>query len=332
MLPTRALPALLLTVAVSSQVSMGQEVTSQSNNDWRFAHPKATLVGGVRANVLLQSPILKLALEKAGGDPQVAMGLALAQNMLKGIDDIRFSIVDNRTPTPDALVLVSGTVDPTLLLLLQQGASSGSEKVEFVTINPTTLLLGSGASLKAATARLNGATTDQQSSTAFQQASQITPGHDFWLAGQIPDLPGIPMAKDLSLNLKGFAVGLTLSDNIGLEMAAQTATPAQAEALVKMVREAEAKQPAGTNARPEVSVQGSTARLRVSVPADEMLKAMNDPALAAIIGAGVGTQQGLQPLPVEPPKPAKPVKPNRGTVIIQGLEGGPLEFPIETNR
>jgi hypothetical protein len=218
------------------------------------------------------------------------------------------------------------------MLLQSQGTGQGSEKMESITVNPTTLLLGTGASLKAAAARMSGATAaDLQASTAFQKASQITPGHDFWLAGQIPDLPGLPIPQDINLNLKGFAVGLTLTDRIGLEVAAETATPAQAEALLKMVRDAEAHQPAGTT-RPEISVQGTTARMRVSMPADEVLRAMNDPALAAMLGTGGAAQPELPTLPVEPPKPVKPVQPNRGTVIIQGLESGPLEVPIETNR
>src|SRR6185503_106879 len=83
----RVLPVLVLTLGLGSQSVMGQ-----TEADWRFSHPQATLVGGVRVGAILQSPLVKKALEQATSkDPQIAMGAAMAQTMLRGITDIRFS-------------------------------------------------------------------------------------------------------------------------------------------------------------------------------------------------------------------------------------------------
>jgi hypothetical protein len=141
----------------------------------------------------------------------------------------------------------------------------------------------------------------------------------------IPNMPAIPLPAGLKLDLQGFAVGISLSDKISLEVAANTATADQAEALVKMIRDAGPKQSPAGSPQPEISVQGTTARLRVSVPADQVMEAMKNPALAGLIAGAPGAAPA--PLPTLPPKPPKP---SRGTVIIQGLEGGTLEIPIET--
>jgi len=285
------------------------------------------LVGGVRVAALLQSPLLKTALDQASAqNPQVGMGLAIAQTLFKGITDVRFSIVDNGTSSPDTLMLVTGTLDPTTLAMLQGAgptpgqAAPGQTKTETYSVNGNTLLIGSGASFKAAIARLSQDPADLVSA-AFLHAGKITPGYDLWVAGQIPKIPSIPLPPDL--NLQGFAVGVSLTDKISLEVAAETTTADQAEALAKVIRTMESAQPATPGAvRPEISVRGTTARLRVSVPMEQVMEAMKNPALAGLIGAAPDT---LRPLP-QPPKPAKP---SRGTVIIEGLEGGTLEFPIE---
>jgi len=315
---TRFLPILTCALGLVSQSLLGQAV------DWRFAQPQATLVGGVRLSALLQSPLLKIAMDQAAAkNPQAAMGLAVVQNLFHGVTEVRFSIVDNGTPTPDSLMLVSGELDPTTLAMLE-GQPQSAGKMESFRVNANTVLLGTGASLKAAIARLGQEPADLHSA-AFLRASQITPGHDLWIAGQVPNIPGIPLPAGFNLNLQGFAAGMSLRDSISLEIAADTGTAEQAEALAKLVRDAEAKQPATGTVRPEISVQGTTARLRVSVPADQVMEAMKNPALAGLMAGTPST--GLAPLPTLPPKPAKP---SRGTVIIEGLEGGTLEIPIET--
>jgi hypothetical protein len=324
------LTRVLLTLACALGLT-SQNLWGQTAGDWRFAHPQATLVGGLRASALLQSPLLKTALDQAAvKDPQVGMAMAIAQNMLRGVTEIRFSLMDNGSPTPDVLILVSGTLEPTTLALLQgQGQAQGPAKMETYSVDANTLLMGTGASLQAATARMSQAASPaEMQSVAFLQAGQITAGHDLWIAGKIPDIPGASLPLGLNLNLRGFAVGMSFTDAIGLEVAAQTNTADQAEALVKMIRDAEAKQPLGTvGVRPELSVNGTTARLRVSVPIDQVMQAMQNPALAGLMGGTTPAQptDPVRPL-APPPKPSKPI---RGTVIIQGLESGTLEIPIE---
>lgn len=311
-----ALCTLVCTLGLAAQT-----LSAQADGDWRFAHPQATLVGGIRVNALLSSPLLKAALDQAGAkDPSVAMGMAIARSLFRNVNEVRFSLQENGSTTPDTLILVRGALDPASMQMLQG-------EMESQAIDANTMLIGAGDSLRAAVARL-GNVADPQSA-AFQQARRIPSGYDLWFAGEIPNIPGISLPQGLNLNLRGFAIGMSFTDNIGLEVSAQTATAEQAEALVKMVREAEAKQLAGA-VHPEVSVEGTTARLRVSVPAEQLMQAMQNPAVTGIMGgtAAAASRTALVPPPA-PPKPATPPKPVRGTVIIQGLEGGTLEIPIQ---
>jgi len=320
---TRVLLMVAGALGLASQALLGQAV------DWRFAHPQATAVGGLRVSTLLQSPLLKTALEQGTTkNPQAAMGIAIVQNLLAGITEVRFSIVDNGTANPDMLLLVSGALDPNILAMLQGdsdlqplGKAPAPPKMESYRVNATTFLLGTGASLKSAIARLSQDPADL-SSAAFVQAGLITAGHDLWLAGQIPNIPGFAMPA--GFNLQGIALGMSFTNNIALEIAAQTATAEQAASIVKMMRDAESKQPAAGAVRPEISVEGTTARLRVSVPADQVMEALKNPALTGLLG-GTGAAQPAVP----PPAPPKPSRQTRGTIIIEGLEGGPLEFPID---
>ena len=308
---TRILTA-LVTLILGAQALLAQTVS-----DWRFAHPQATLVGGVRLGALMESPVLKMALEQATAkEPQAAMVMPMMQSMFKGVTDIRFSFQDIDSKNPDVLVMVSGTLDPATLNML-------AGKMESQAIGTNTLLIGQGASLKAAVDRLTNASPAEVQSNAFLFAGQITGTHDIWLAGQIPNIPALPL-PGMSLNLQGFALGVSLGESLSLEAAIQTASPEQAEALVKLVRTAEAQQPAGIPPA-EISVQGNMARMKASVPAAQIREAMQNPALTGLMGTAGA--QGLPELP--PPPPPKPAKPKRNTVIIQGLESGTLEIPID---
>ena len=64
--------------------------------DWRFAHPDATLVGGLRPQAVLDSPYLASALAEATKqEPSAAMMLTMAKGMIGGVTEIRFSVFDN---------------------------------------------------------------------------------------------------------------------------------------------------------------------------------------------------------------------------------------------
>ena len=279
-----------------------------AQSDWRFAHPDATLVGGFRPQSLLKSPLLASAIEEATkNEPSAAMMVGMASGLLGGITEIRFSVLDNGTPEPDVLAVVSGSLDESFMRSLAQ------DKAKWQRIDANTLLMGNGKSLERAVARMQS--TGAMLHTPALEGSELLAGYDFWLAGS---LPNTPMTGALKLNVKSLAFGMNLHDGVDMELTAQTATAAMAEALVKSAHEAEASQAQQLRGMLKSVVEGSTAHFRVSVPRDQVILAMK----AQSANAAATTTQAAAPRPIAP------AAPKRKTIIIEGLDNGPNEIPL----
>src|SRR5690349_18785397 len=83
-----------------------------SNQDWRFADPKASLVGGIRLGAVLQSPILNAAIAQASAkDPSAAAMVGMVRTMLGNVAEVRFSVRDNGTKDPEVVALITGKLD-----------------------------------------------------------------------------------------------------------------------------------------------------------------------------------------------------------------------------
>jgi len=278
--------------------------------DWRFAHPDATMVGGIRPSTVLDSPLLAAALADATKkDPSTAAMIGMAGGFLSGVTEIRFSLVDNGTPEPDVIALVSGRLDDVLVSMLAQ------EKAKSRRIDANTLLLGNGDSLDKAVQRMSESAPVLQSRVL--DGIQPLGGYDFWISGKLPRLP---ITDSLKLNLRGLALGLSMHDNVEMELAMDAATPAMAESLIRSAHEAEATQAAQFKGKLLSSLDGTTARFRLNIPRELAIDAMRSntrttqPALSA---SSAGT-----PLPPQP-------KPRRQTIVIQGLDSGPREIPLQ---
>ncbi len=278
--------------------------------DWRFAHPDATMVGGIRPRTVLDSPLLAAALADATKkDPSTAAMIGMASGFLSGVTEIRFSLVDNGTPQPDVIALVSGHLDDALVAMLAQ------DKAKSRRIDANTLLLGNGDSLDKAAQRMSESAPLLQSRVL--DGIQPLGGYDFWISGK---LPALPITDSLKLNLRGLALGLSVHDNLELELAMDAATPAMAASLIRSAHEAEATQPAQFKGKLLSSVEGTTARFRLNIPRDLAIEGMRlntgtaPPALSA--------STALTPLPAPP-------KPRRQTIVIQGLDSGPREIPLQ---
>lgn len=284
---------------------------AQEPADWRFAHPSATLVGGVRLKPVLESPIFQAAVEQASAStPSVGAASALLKAALAQVDEVRFSVLDRSDGRVDTLVLVKGKFDPALANLITQNRTQSRM------IDEHTMLLGEGAALEEAAGRLHEPPAPLRN-RAVQRGSALA-GHDFWIAGSLPDSPITSAVKH---NLRSLAVGFSLADNITLETSLEAWTPQGAEELVRAVRAAEAGQPqwAGTV---EATVTENTATFRVSVSRERVLAAIREGAAQQWLSEMGGA------LPAAPkPLPPKPAPPKRDTIIIQGLEGGLREIP-----
>lgn len=275
--------------------------------EWRFAHPDATLVGTIHPSALLSSPLLASAMTSANA-PSAAAMVAMAKGMLGGIKEIRFSVMDNGTPEPDVVAVIDGQFDEAML------AALGQASAKYRRLDAHTILFGNGPSLEKAAARVAQSTPLLQP-RALAGTSTLA-AYDMWISGRIPNLPaGIPgLPGGLKLDVRGVALGLSLRDNIEMELALETPSPAAAEALLKTAHEAELAQPQQLRGVLRSLVDGNTARFRMNVPqavAMEALRARSAPVTANV----------PQPLP-------PPAKPHRATILIQGLEDGPREIPL----
>jgi len=235
------------------------------------------------------------------------MMAGMASSLLGGITEIRFSLLDNGTSEPDVLAVVTGSLDENFVRSLAQ------DKAKWHRVDANTMLMGNGKSLERAMARMQS--TGAMLHTRALEGSELLAGYDFWLAGE---LPNTPITGALKLNVKSLAFGMNLHDGVDMELTAQAASAAMAEALVKSAHEAEASQAQQLRGMLKSFVEGSTAHFRVSVPREQVL------AEVKAQSANVTAAQASVPAP----KPVAPPAPKRKTIVIEGLDDGKKEIPL----
>lgn len=308
---------------VAAPAAFPQTAVSQTQ-DWRFAHPGATLVGSFRVKAMLDSPLVNTLLTQATAkDPSVGAIVGMMRPMLGGIEEIRFSVRDTgKGKNPDVVALISGNLDENAARSMSQG------KTTVRRIDANTLLVGDGPSLDEAVARMRKPATGLQA-RALDRGKGLA-NYDLWIAGSLPEMP---MTVPVLNSMRSIAFGLSAQSDLRMEVAIETASPKMAEDLVSEARKSQAKQP-GIGAALQSEADGSTARFRFVMEGDQVTQAVQQ----AIENSGKGqspfsTLLGQQPAfrsstpqtPVVAEPPAPP-KPQRDTIVIYGLEGGPREI------
>ena len=196
--------------------------------DWRFAHPGATLVGSFRLKAVLDSPLVNtLIAEATTKDPSTGMMVGLIRSSVGGVSEVRFSVRDmGKGKDPDVLALVTGVVDDAIAGAITQGKAQG--KTEVHRIDANTLLIGEGPSLDDAVARLSKPATGLQARALDR--SKALADHDLWLAGTLPEIPN--MTIPVLDSLRGLALGISLQSDLRLEVALDMDSAKTAEDLV----------------------------------------------------------------------------------------------------
>ncbi|MBZ5633604.1 MAG: hypothetical protein LAO55_10800 [Acidobacteriia bacterium] len=319
-LSTITLVSCLTVSAVFAQVP----TTVQPNQDWRFAHPGATLVGGFRVKAVLDSPLVNTLIAEASvKDPSTGAMVGMAKGMLGGVSEVRFSVRDmGKGKNPDVLALVTGALDEAAAGALTQG------KTGVRRINANTLLVGEGQSLEDALVRMNKPATGLQARALDH--SRALAKHDLWFAGTLPEMP---MTFPVLDSLRGIALGISMQSDLRVEVALEMASPKMAEDLVSSARRSQMKQP-GLGAALQSEVEGSTARFRVEMPGDQLIQAVQQglasggaqSPLAALLG------QSQVAFKSTAPEPEAPAKPKRETIRIYGLDEGTREIKPEPRQ
>lgn len=276
--------------------------------DWRFAHPDATLVGGIRPQVLLSSPLLAAEIADAmRKDPTTSAMIGMAQGFLSEITEVRFSILDDGSPEPDVIALVSGHMDESFLQTMSR--NKGKRRVK--RIDEDMFLLGDGASFTKALARMSKATRSRP--RAVPEASLMD--NDLWLSGRVPASAMTTLMAATGMKVQGIAMGIRMRDHVKAEMHVETATTEMAQKLIALATQMEAKQSTESRGQMHSSISGTTAHIVIDVPQQLMTDAARDGFAA---GSAIATTQDA---PVELPK--------RRTIVIQGLDDGPREIPLK---
>lgn len=311
-------------VAVPAILAQGSLVSQAPSQDWRFAHPGATLVGGFRIKAMLDSPLVNnLIAQATANDPNSAAMVGMAKGALGGLSEVRFSVRDmGKGKNPDVLALVTGVMDDTAAAALAQG------KTTVHRIDANTLLVGEGPSLADALARMSKPAVGLQARALDR--SKALAGNDLWIAGTLPALPmTIPMLD----SLRSLALGISAQNDLRIEIGLEMASPKMAEDLVSSARRSQTQQPA-LGAALQSEVDGSTARFRFVMEGDQVIQAVQqaiaNKGAGSPLAAILGQAPGLPQFAVS--DPAASSKPKRDTVIIYGLEGGPREIKPEPRQ
>src|SRR5881392_3185997 len=115
------------------------------SQDWRFAHPGATMVGGFRVKATLDSPLVNALIAQATAkNPSAGPMIQMAKGILGGVTEVRFSVRDmGKGKDPDVLALVSGVLNDAAAGALTQVKS----KTSVHPIDANTLLVGEGQNI-----------------------------------------------------------------------------------------------------------------------------------------------------------------------------------------
>jgi hypothetical protein len=318
----------LSTITLVSCLTVSAVFAQVPTQDWRFAHPGATLVGGFRVKAVLDSPLVNTLIAEASvKDPSTGAMVGMAKGMLGGVSEVRFSVRDmGKGKNPDVLALVTGALDDAAAGALMQGTTQGKTGVR--RINANTLLVGEGQSLEDAMVRMNKPATGLQARALDH--SRTLAKHDLWFAGTLPEMP---MTFPVLDSLRGIALGISMQSDLRVEVALEMASPKMAEDLVSSARRSQIKQP-GLGAALQSEVEGSTARFRVEMPGDQVIQAVQQgmanggaqSPLASLLG------QSQVAFKSTAPEPEAPAKPKRDTIRIYGLDEGTREIKPEPRQ
>ena len=294
--------------------------------DWRFAHPGATMVGSFRVKAVLDSPLVNtLIAQAASKDPSSTAIVGMMRGALGGVQEVRFSIRDmGKGKNPDVLALVSGAMDDATAGALTQG------KTTVRRLDANTLLIGEGPSVEDAMARMSKPATGLQARALDR--SKTLGDYDLWIAGTLPVLP---MTVPVIDTMRGLAVGISMQNDLRMELALDMDSAKTAEDLVSAARRSQVKQP-GLGAALQSEVEGATARFRITLPGDQVIQAVQQgiangtaqSPLAGIFGGSFGST-ALPTFTSGAPAPAVQPEPMRGTVKIYGLDEGTREVKVE---
>lgn len=323
-------------LALAPAVLLSPLMTAQSA-DWRFADPGAQLIGGVDVHAVLDSPLVKGALDQVAaklGDAAPMMQMRLST--VRGISQVYFSVT-SRKDDADGLIMIKGTVDDAMLRGFLQGqaarkASSTQTIMDVARIDANTVLLGSQPLLLPAVERM-GRPAATTANPLLARAKTLSAGNDFWIGGALPEVPGLAV---IAGGIKGISLGVSLQQQIRFQLSLSMATAEMAKQMAAQMEKSAnetLRSQAGLDTKVETKVVGSTINIGSSVDTDQLLKALAEklkdgiPTPAGVLAANGPQTAARSNAPAQPAAPQPPK-----TIKILGLDEGPREVPFPANH
>lgn len=296
----------------------------------RFFHSGAALAAGVNIKAWRDSGGLNTVADqlKAAGLPAGIQPAAILP--LIGELDQLWVVVDGPGPRAASANTTAKDPEPVLLVTgsftnpIWQQMLTGGESLD----GATAVLIGKPAAVAAMQRRLRVAAAPGK--LALEAEELAKEGGDFWLAGVTRLLPkgarnaGTAAPSELVEAIQRFSVTLSFREKLTADLKLHTATPKDAERLLGFYRLLEMQKSSSKDA--ELIANSVTAeqvasglRFRLSVDPKELTPMVTE-RMKGLTQRGGGSNSTASAAPGGP------------KIVIQGLEEGPREIPLNGRR
>jgi hypothetical protein len=306
--PTRTYPARVMpqsTRAPRTRSSAAPSMIQIGEVDWRFAHPHPDLLIGVDLESLLGSDLMRSLLRewagKLGATPKEQ------DKMLEGLGDAKkvlISIVNK-----DMLAMMVGNVGN-----LPEAAGPGGLK--FTRLSTDTVLMGTESGSFGALTRLKMAALPNPQQ---DEAKLMARTYDFFVWGRTDRLAGLNGGMRGNTPVTKIKMGVSFRDGFNLQMILDTPDGATAARLLEGMQKGA---PSGMTG----AVEGNSVRYAMVLDRDAALQ-----RFAGFMTDSVGKQ--FAPLIAAArqmsARQAAVARPSPGKVIIDGLDDGRKEVPLQ---
>jgi hypothetical protein len=273
--------------------------------DWRFAHPHPDLLIGIDMENLLGSELMRTLLREWAG--KLGATVQEQEKMLSGMSDVKRVLISIQNR--DLLAMMIGKIDN-----VPVGVQLGGMK--FTPISSDTVLMGTEAGSFGALTRLKlAALPDAQQ----QEPKLMARTYDFWVWGRADRLAGLGAGASGNSPVKKIKLGVSFRDGFNLQMILDTTDPASAARLLATMQKTAPQGLLG-------AVEGNSVRYAMVLDRDAALK-----RFAGLMTDSFGKQ--FAPLIAAArqisARQAAGARPSSGKIVIDGLDDGPKEVPLQ---
>lgn len=323
---------------------------------WNLAHPNATALIGIDVRGIRDSALgeaLKNQFKASASSFPAMQGAQIPaiKDFLSNIDSVLISSPGSPRPSaavakpgsaaknPPFLCVVSGHFLAAQLGLFLQGQRQTYNTVDIYRPEPkndtslalldeNTLLLGDAASLRAAIDRHTIATAAP--APLLARAAALAAANDIWMIVAVPPSSFQPANLNLGAmmsDVTGLEFGMSLRDNLKLELTLATKDPASAQRLAQMITsqiqlavaaKTNSTQSAEMLRKLQINAEGNKVTFRAESTREEVERSIRQMQQSMQSGAAGGAR--LKP-------PVRPASPPAGTIRIYGEPGGTREIP-----